>query len=80
VRQTGRGILEGHCSRQPEGFLAADIGCHPNPADRRIADDIVDRDHRLEANRRPVDLNDLEWSELIGKAKCVLHLSHSVVA
>ena len=80
--QTGRGILKGHCSRQPEGFLAADIGRHPNPADRRPAGDIVDRDHRLQADRRPGDLNDLDWSEILSKAKRVLHhfLARSIAA
>jgi hypothetical protein len=73
VRQTGRGILEGHRSRQPEGFLGADIWRHPDPADRRPAADIVNRNHRLEIGRRPVDVNQLEWSELIGKAKRFFH-------
>jgi hypothetical protein len=77
VRQTGRGILKGHCSRQSEGFLGADIGRHPNPADRRPASDIVDRDHRLETNPRPVHLNDLEWSEIVSKPKRVSHPSRS---
>jgi hypothetical protein len=82
MRQTGRGILEGHCSRQSEGFIGADIGRHPNPADRRTAGDIVDRDHRFEADRRPVDLDDLEWSEIVSKAKRVLHpfLARSIAA
>jgi hypothetical protein len=62
MRQTGGSALEGHCPRQPEGFLGADIGGHAHAADRRSASDIVDRDYRSETDRRPVDLYQLEWS------------------
>ena len=81
MRQTGRGILKGHCPRQSESFLGADIGRHPNPADSRPAGDIVDRDDFFEANRRAVDVHQLEWSELIGKAKRFFHriLSRAVL-
>jgi hypothetical protein len=50
VRQTGGRILEGHCPRQPEGFLGADIGGHAHAADCRPTGNVVDGDDRLEAD------------------------------
>jgi hypothetical protein len=72
VRQTGRGILEGHRPRQSEGFLGADVGRHLHAADRRSAGDVVDGDHRFEADRCTVNVDELEGAELLGKAKQIL--------
>jgi hypothetical protein len=68
MRQARRSVLEGHRSRQSEGFLSADIRRHPDPADRRPAGDVVDRDHRLEPDRRPVDAKRGEVRLDVGKA------------
>jgi hypothetical protein len=51
VRQSGRGVLEGHRPRQAEGFFGADIRRHAHAADRWPAGNVVDRDDCLEADR-----------------------------
>jgi hypothetical protein len=69
VRQPGRSILEGHRPCQPEGFLGADVWGHPHAADRRPAGDVVDRDDRLQTDGGPVNVDELEGSQLVGQAK-----------
>ena len=67
VRQLGRGILEGHRPGQPEGFLGADIVRYAHATDCRPAGDLVDCDDSLEPDGRPVNVDELQGPERVGK-------------
>ncbi len=67
VRQARGRILEGHRPRQPHAFLGGDVGGHAYTADRRTLGDIVDNQHRLQADRWFMDVYDLGRPECVGE-------------
>jgi hypothetical protein len=50
VRQARGGVLEGHRPCQPQAFLHGDVRGHAHTADGRSLGDIVDNQHRLQAD------------------------------
>ena len=65
--QLGGCILEGHRPREPEGLLGADIGRYAHATDCRPAGDVVDCDDSLEPDGRPVNVDELQGPERVGK-------------
>jgi len=71
--QACSGVLERHGAGKTERFLRTHVRCHAHAADRGSAGDVVDRHHRLEPDRRSVNVHDLQGSQFVREAKNILH-------